>query len=86
MNVTVKLFAAARELAGRGEIELDLPSGATVGALRQALCAASPQLTPLAERSLIAVNEEYRADSAQVSGASSTVVSPSASCTDTSRP
>lgn len=67
MNVTVKLFAAARELAGRGEIELDLPSGATVGALRQALCAASPQLTLLAERSLIAVNEEYRIDSAQVS-------------------
>ena len=67
MNVTVKLFAAARELAGRGEIELDLPSGATVGALRQALCAASPQLTPLAERSLIAVNEEYRVDSAPVS-------------------
>lgn len=67
MNVTVKLFAAARELAGCGEIELDLPSGATVGALRQALCAASPPLTPLAERSLIAVNEEYRIDSAQVS-------------------
>ena len=67
MNVTVKLFAAARELAGCCEIELDLPSGATVGALRQALCAASPQLTPLAERSLIAVNEEYRVDSAPVS-------------------
>ena len=67
MNVTVKLFAAARELAGCGEIELDLPSRATVGALRKALCAASPQLTPLAERSLIAVNEEYRADSAEVS-------------------
>jgi molybdopterin converting factor subunit 1 len=67
MKLTVKLFAAARELAGCGEIEIDLPSGATVGALRKALCAASPKLTPLAERSLIAVNEEYRADSAPVS-------------------
>jgi molybdopterin synthase catalytic subunit/molybdopterin synthase sulfur carrier subunit len=62
----VKLFAAARELAGRGEIELDLPVGATVGTLRKELCAASPQLTPLAERSMIAVNEEYRVDSTQV--------------------
>jgi molybdopterin converting factor subunit 1 len=67
MKLTVKLFAAARELAGRGEIEVDLPDNATVGVLRKELCAASPNLTPLAERSLIAVNEEYRADSMPVS-------------------
>lgn len=67
MKLTVKLFAAARELAGRGEIEVDLPVDATVGALRKELCAALPNLTRLAERSLIAVNEEYRADAAPVS-------------------
>lgn len=66
MKLTVKLFAAARELTGRSEIEVDLPSGATVGALRKGLCAALPNLSPLAERSLIAVNEEYRADSAPI--------------------
>ncbi len=67
MKLRVKLFAAARELAGRGEIEVDLPVGATVGGLRKELCAASPNLTPLAERSLIAVNEQYCADSTPVS-------------------
>jgi molybdopterin converting factor subunit 1 len=67
MKLTVKLFAAARELAGRGEIEIQLPSGATVGALRAALCAAAPNMAPLAERSMVAVNEEYRTDSMPLS-------------------
>lgn len=59
MKLTVKLFAAARELAGRGELGVELPAGATVGELRAALVAASPTLASLAERSMIAVNEEY---------------------------
>lgn len=62
MKVAVKLFAAARELAGRGEVEIELPSGATVEDLRAALCAAAPTLAALAERSMIAVNEEYAGD------------------------
>ena len=31
MRVAVKLFAAARELAGGGEVDVELPDGATVG-------------------------------------------------------
>ena len=33
MRVNVKLFAAARELAGGESIEVDLPAGATVARL-----------------------------------------------------
>jgi molybdopterin converting factor subunit 1 len=62
MKLTVKLFAAARELAGRDEIPLELSEGATVSELRAELCSTSPALTALARRSLIAVNEEYAAD------------------------
>ena len=59
MKLTVKLFAAARELAGRGEVDVELPAGATVGELRAALVATAPTLASLAQRSMIAVNEEY---------------------------
>lgn len=62
MKLTVKLFAAARELAGCGEIGMELPTGATVGELRAALIVAAPALAALAERSMIAVNEEYAGD------------------------
>lgn len=68
MKLTVKLFAAARELAGRGEIEVDLPSGATVAHLREAICAAWPELAPLAARSLVAVNEEYGSEATVLRG------------------
>jgi molybdopterin converting factor subunit 1 len=62
MNVVVKLFAAARELAGQAEVTLEMAPGADVGELREALVARTPQLSPLASRSLIAVNAEYAAD------------------------
>jgi molybdopterin converting factor subunit 1 len=63
MTLTVKLFAAARELAGRGEIDVELPESATVGSLRRALGEVEPALAPLVARSMIAVNEEYCGDS-----------------------
>jgi molybdopterin converting factor subunit 1 len=62
MKLTVKLFAAARELAGSGETQIELPIGATVGELRSALIVATPSLAALAERSMVAVNEEYASD------------------------
>lgn len=62
MKQAVKLFAAARELAGSGEIVVELPAGATVAMLRAALCEAAPALAGLAARSLVAVNEEYAQD------------------------
>ena len=67
MNVVVRLFAAAREIAGCDPISVEIPSPATVGALRTALNSALPALAPLAERSLIAVNAAYADDGATIS-------------------
>jgi molybdopterin converting factor subunit 1 len=66
MNVTVKLFAAARELAGQSEAQLELPPGADVAELRQALNDQLPSLAPLTSRSLIALNAEYAPDNAPI--------------------
>lgn len=66
MRVAVKLFAAARDLSGSGEVFVELPPGADVGELRQALAAQVPQLAPLASRSLVAVNAEYAQDTTLV--------------------
>jgi molybdopterin converting factor subunit 1 len=63
MNVVVKLFAAAREIVGAGEIVVNVPAGAKVADLRGALALAAPELAPLAERSLMAVNAEYATES-----------------------
>lgn len=62
MNVQVRLFAVARDLAGVDHIELSLPESATVGQLRTALAAQCPSLSDTLQRSMIAVNEEYAQD------------------------
>lgn len=62
MNITIKLFAAARSFAGRDEVTVDLPPGATAGDVRQALVAAVPALAQLAAASRIAVDAQYVAD------------------------
>lgn len=62
MKLAVKLFAAARELAGVGEMFVEVPAGGNVAGLRAALCEAAPSLASLAARSLVAVNAEYAQD------------------------
>jgi molybdopterin converting factor subunit 1 len=62
MKLGVKLFAAARELAGRVEVEVEASPGADVAELRELLAQQFPKLAALARRSLIAVNAEYAAD------------------------
>ena len=62
MRIEVKLFALAGDLAGRTTLTLELPDGATVGALRQALVDRCPALAPLAPRLMMAVNMDYAAD------------------------
>ena len=62
MNVRVLLFAKARALAGRGEIEVDLADRATVGDLRKALHEGYPALQPLLPRLHVAINNDYAAD------------------------
>jgi molybdopterin synthase sulfur carrier subunit len=67
MNVCVKLFAAASELAGQKEVAVDLPSGATIGKLRRQMGEQYPPLAPLLPHAMFAVDAEYVADDALVS-------------------
>ncbi|MGE0607089.1 MAG: MoaD/ThiS family protein [Pirellulales bacterium] len=62
MQINVQLFAVARQRAGSGSIELELPSGATVAMLRVALVAAVPTLADTAPHLRFAVNSDYAAD------------------------
>jgi molybdopterin converting factor subunit 1 len=63
MNVTVHLFARARDLAGADRISLDLPTKATVAEVRRELVRQRPALAGLLERSAIALNDEFAEDS-----------------------
>jgi molybdopterin converting factor subunit 1 len=67
MTIVVRLFAAARELAGRSEAAVELPAGATVGDLRRELERQVPALAALAQRSLVAVNAEYAGEESRLS-------------------
>ncbi|MBX6315965.1 MAG: MoaD/ThiS family protein [Isosphaeraceae bacterium] len=62
MRATIRLFALAKQRAGRPQVELDLPEPATVADLKRALGAAVPSLAPLLPNLLIAVDAEYAAD------------------------
>jgi molybdopterin converting factor subunit 1 len=73
----VLLFARARDLAGADAIEVALPSDATVADLRRRLQQQCPRLAGLVERSTIAMNNEYAADSARLlAGAEVALVPP----------
>ncbi len=60
MKVKVRLFASYRERAGRSEVEIDVPRGATVGRLAVEVARRFPDVTRSPEALVIAVNQEYR--------------------------
>jgi len=62
MTITVKLFALARDLAGVGEVSLELPPACRVGDLKRQLSSRFPGLSPLASRLLVAVGNDYAGD------------------------
>jgi molybdopterin converting factor small subunit len=66
MIVRLKLFAVAKELAGRDELSLDLPAGATIADLRQAAIAAVPALAKIIPYSLCAIDTSYAADNTPI--------------------
>jgi molybdopterin synthase catalytic subunit len=55
----VRLFASLREAAGRGELELELPDGATAEAAWRALSADYPALADRRGSLAAAVNRRY---------------------------
>lgn len=59
MRVTVRLFARLRELAGAGELALEVAAPATVADVWAALAAAHPAVAPYERTMSCAVNEEY---------------------------
>jgi molybdopterin converting factor subunit 1 len=62
VQVTVRLFALARQRVGRPELRLNLSEPATVGALKGAIAERHPELAPLIPNLLFAVAAEYADD------------------------
>jgi molybdopterin converting factor subunit 1 len=59
MRIRVRLFAIQRELAGTRDVELELPSGASIEAAWSALVAAHPTLAPGRAYVRFARNADY---------------------------
>lgn len=60
MTITVKFFAAFRELAGTGELEMQVADATTIADVMERLEQQYPQFNgKLNKISLIAVNEKY---------------------------
>lgn len=59
VRIKVRLFAALREAAGRGEAELDLPGGATAEDAWRHLTAQHPALATRRAGLAAAVNRRY---------------------------
>jgi len=59
MLIRTRLFARHRELLGEDDLEVELPSGATVGDLLRQIQARGGPLSLLAEQSAVAVNLRY---------------------------
>ncbi|MBP1686790.1 MAG: Molybdopterin converting factor, subunit 1 [Deltaproteobacteria bacterium] len=68
MNVRLRFFASVRERLRRAEADWELPEGATVDDLWQALSTQYPQLQPLSSSITFAVNREYVARDHQLAG------------------
>jgi molybdopterin converting factor subunit 1 len=65
--VSVRLFAVARQLAGRESIELELPADATIAELRAQLAAEVPDLSSVLPHVLFAIGSDYARDSERIS-------------------
>ncbi|MBI4409683.1 MAG: MoaD/ThiS family protein [Gemmatimonadetes bacterium] len=59
MRIRLLLFALYRDLAGAGELELELPAGATAATLVDAVRRRGGGLGRLPETPVVAVNQEY---------------------------
>ncbi len=62
MQITVKLFARASQLAGRSEVVVEVSEEASVGEFRSALATQHPELQPVIDSLFVAINAEYAND------------------------
>lgn len=61
-SLTVLFFATLRERAGMKTMAVDMPSGATLGDLRQRLCELLPDLAPALDNATVAINRDFAFD------------------------
>ncbi len=66
MKYRIQLFAIASQLAGTDCLEMDLPPGATVSALRTRLVELVPALASVAKHLLFAIDADYADDQAEI--------------------
>jgi molybdopterin converting factor subunit 1 len=66
MRVTVRLFARLRELAGTADANCEVPTGATIGDVWQALVREHPALGPFGRSMSCARNAQFARMSAPV--------------------
>jgi molybdopterin converting factor subunit 1 len=59
MRVTIRLFARLRDLAGAGELVREIPAGATIDGVWQALVADMPALKEYERTMSVALNADY---------------------------
>ena len=66
ITVRALLFAGCREAVGEGQIEMDLPAGATIRDARVRLVEQYPQLAGIGNSLSVARNAEYANDDTAV--------------------
>ena len=71
MQLSIQLFARAKDLAGNAIIKVALPENATVADLRTALAKQHPQLDRLIPHLLVAIGTDYANDATRLSPTSS---------------
>ena len=62
MNIRLRLFAVAKQAAGRDAVDLELPEGASIADLRRRLGVEVPPLSGLVAQMMFAIGTEYADD------------------------
>jgi molybdopterin converting factor small subunit len=76
MTIRVKLFAVAKQVAGRGEVAVEVADGATVANVERAVVAAVPALAAVVVHARWAVDAEFASDTKVVTSASEVALIP----------
>ena len=76
MQLQIRLFARAQELAGGASVPVNLPDQATVADLRQALGEQYPELEPLLPHLHVAIGTDYADDSVKLTDSSAVTCFP----------
>jgi len=66
VKVRVRLFAVAKQVAGRESVELDLPEGATIAQLREQLGVQVPPLSGIVAQMMFAIDVQYANDQTRI--------------------